>query len=93
MSGLSILIAAISTAGLAFIECCERYSRVERARRKREAARAAEAYEFDRKMRRAIELERVLNEPVGVHMSITEKKPLRKATGLFSDAEAQRIIA
>lgn len=47
---------------------------------------------FDKLMRDRIAWERLINEPVGVHTPIIEKKPLRKATGLFSDEAAQEVV-
>ncbi|MGM9936856.1 MAG: hypothetical protein ACI38A_05885 [Candidatus Ornithomonoglobus sp.] len=68
-----------------------RRRKAELLRERREAARAAEDEEFDYIMRLRIELERAQNMPVGVHGR--QKKPIRKAVGLFSDSDAQMFLA
>ncbi|MGN0181445.1 MAG: hypothetical protein ACI4DP_03395 [Candidatus Ornithomonoglobus sp.] len=68
----------------------KRYRKAELLREQREAARAAENEAFDYIMRLRIELEHAMNMPVRVHGE--QRKPIRKAVGLFSDEAAQEKV-
>ncbi|MGM9936064.1 MAG: hypothetical protein ACI38A_01855 [Candidatus Ornithomonoglobus sp.] len=90
MDWLSVLITVLIIGGAVYIRSAESDRRVEAGQAQREAARAAEDKEFDFIMRMRIELERAMNMPVGVHGE--QRKPIRKAVGLFSDEAAQENV-
>ncbi|MGN0164375.1 MAG: hypothetical protein ACI4EA_12485 [Candidatus Ornithomonoglobus sp.] len=86
----SVFITAVAIGGAVYIRRAKSDRRVKAGQAHREAARAAEDKEFDLIMRMRIELERTMNSPVGVHGE--QRKPIRKAVGLFSDSEAQEKV-
>lgn len=90
MDWINVLIAATAIGGAVYIWRAESDRRVKTMQAQREAARAAEDKEFDFIMRMRIELEKVMNSPVGVHGEL--RKPIRKAVGLFSDEAAQEKV-
>lgn len=90
MDWLSVLITVLIIGGAVYIRSAESNRRVKDGQAQREAARAVENEAFDHIMRRRIELERAMNMPVGVHGE--QRKPVRKAVGLFSDEAAQEKV-
>ena len=90
MDWLDIFITAEIIAGAVYIWRSEKKRRIETGQAQREAARAAEDKEFDIIMRLRVELEKAMNTPVGVHGE--QRKPIRKAVGLFSDEAAQEKV-